>query len=177
LTVATGDEAVTIRPASGEDAAAAIALWTEAYVDEGEGGRTVPYAEDDFFETTERGLAFVAAQNGDVVGVVALLAPGPGLAVARGEEAELSRLVVAAAARGQGIGRRLVGHCERLARDAGWPSVALWSRRYQTAAHRLYERLGYRRAPERDSVDDSGHERLVFLLDIGAADFDHTGAG
>lgn len=37
-------------------------------------------------------------------------------------------------------------------------------RRYQEAAHRLYESAGYRRLPERDTVDESGHERLVFRL-------------
>ena len=42
--------------------------------------------------------------------------------------------------------------------------MALWSRPYQQAAHRLYESLGYRRAPERDRIDDSGHARLVFRL-------------
>jgi ribosomal protein S18 acetylase RimI-like enzyme len=167
-----------IRPAQESDATAAIDLWTVAYVDEGEGGRTAPYSEEDFFEATKRGRVFVAEQGGSVVGVVALLAPGaPGRAVARSGEAELSRLVVAATARGQGIGERLVAHCEQLARDAGWPGIVLWSRRYQTAAHGLYEGLGYRRTPERDSVDDSGHERLVFLLDLSATDFDHTGAG
>jgi ribosomal protein S18 acetylase RimI-like enzyme len=165
--VIAGDESATIRAASGDDSAAVIALWTEAYVYEGEGGRTTPYTEEDFFETSERGRAFVAEQSGVVVGVVALLAPGtPGLAVARDEEAELARLAVAAAARGQGIGRRLTAHCETLARDAGWPAIVLWSRRYQTAAHRLYERLGYRRTPERDTVYETGHERLVFRLEL-----------
>ena len=48
----------------------------------------------------------------------------------------------------------------------GWQAIALWSRRYQTAAHRLYESLGYRRISERDSVDASGHERLVFRLEL-----------
>jgi hypothetical protein len=31
-------------------------------------------------------------------------------------------------------------------------------------AHRLYESLGYGRVPERDSVDETGFERLVFRL-------------
>jgi ribosomal protein S18 acetylase RimI-like enzyme len=161
-----GESLATIRVASDRDAAPVAALWTEAYVDEGEGGRIAPYAKDDFLETSRRGQVFVAEWSGIVVGVVALLAPrAPGRAVAR-EEAELSRLVVAVAARGHGIGKRLVTHCEDLAREADWPAIALWSRRYQTAAHRLYERLGYRRVPERDTVDATGHERCVFRLDL-----------
>jgi GNAT superfamily N-acetyltransferase len=156
-----------IRPAREGDAAAAIDLWTVAYVDEGEGGRTAPYSNGDFLEIACRGRVFVAEQGGHTVGIVALLPPeAPGRAVARTGEAELARLVVAAEARKRGIGRRLAVHCEQLARDAGWPAIALWSRRYQTAAHRLYESLGYRRAPERDIVDETGHERLVFRLDL-----------
>ncbi len=156
-----------VREASEQDAAAIADLWTAAYVDEGEGGRTVPYSEADLLETAGRGRVFVAERDGAVVGVVALSPPGaPGQAVARAGEAELSRLVVSAPARQLGTGRALVGHCHELARASGWSAIALWSRAYQTAAHRLYESLGYRRLPERDRIDDSGHERLVFRLEI-----------
>jgi ribosomal protein S18 acetylase RimI-like enzyme len=133
-----------IREADEPDGATIVDLWTAAYVNEG---------------VVERGAA--------VVGVVALAAPGaPEPAVARADEAELARLVVAASARRLGIGRALVGHCAEIARAAGWGAIALWSRPYQVAAHRLYESLGYRRAPERDRVDESGHGRLVFRLEL-----------
>jgi ribosomal protein S18 acetylase RimI-like enzyme len=156
-----------IREATEGDAGAVIDLWTAAYVSEGEGGRTVPYSETDFSETFRRGRMFVAEREGTVVGIVALAAPGtPDLAIAQGEEAELSRLVVSASARRLRIGRALVGHCHELARGSGWSAIALWSRRYQTAAHRLYESLGYERLPERDETDESGHERLVFRLTL-----------
>jgi len=159
--------AAHIREADTEDAPAVIALWTEAYVDEGEGGRTLPYAEADFRETFARGRVFVAELEGEVVGVVALAAPGtPGHAVARGEEAELSRLVVSASARRLGLGRALAGRCHEEAQTANWSAIALWSRRYQTAAHQLYESLGYERVTERDGTDESGHERLVFRLSL-----------
>jgi ribosomal protein S18 acetylase RimI-like enzyme len=154
-----------IREANDEDPRAVTDLWTEAYVDEGEGGRTLPYTEAEFGETSRRGRVFVAELAGEVVGVVALAAPGaPGRAVARAEEAELSRLVVSASARRLGIGRALADRCHEQAKAASWSAIALWSRRYQTAAHRLYESLGYERVPERDETDASGHERLVFRL-------------
>lgn len=150
------------------DAAAVAALWTTAYVDEGEGGRTEPYSEADFFETAERGRLFVATLDEDVVGVVALLAPdAPGRAIAEDGEAELCRLVVATGARRLGIGRALTVRCEQLAREASWGAIALWSREYQRAAHRLYESLGYERQPGRDEIDGTGHSRLVFRLDLG----------
>ena len=154
-----------IREANEGDAATVTDLWTAAYVSEGEGGRTAPYSEADFSEAFRRGRVFVAEQEGMVVGVVSLAAPGtPCLAIAQGNEAELSRLVVSASARRHGVGQALVGHCHELARTSGWSAIALWSRRYQTAAHRLYESLGYERLPERDETDESGHERLVFRL-------------
>lgn len=155
-----------IRVATDADAEAIAALWTEAYFEEGEGGRDTPYARSDF-EQTQAAAAhlLVAEQDGAVVGVVALLAPDePSRAVAAEGEAELARLVVSSAARRQGIGRALVDRCAELARNEGWPAVSLWSRPYQRAGHRLYESLGYRRTPERDSTDETGFDRLVFRL-------------
>jgi ribosomal protein S18 acetylase RimI-like enzyme len=159
----------TVRPATSADARAATDLWTTAYVTEGSSGRTEPYVEQDFLAAAERGTTLVAECDGTVVGVVVLLPPSdPGRAVARGEEAELSRLAVAAPARERGVGRTLVLRCEELARAEGWRAIALWSRPYQTAAHCLYDSLGYQREPERDTVDERGHGRLVFVLDLAA---------
>lgn len=160
-------ESEDIRAANERDAKAVTDLWTAAYVTEGEGGRALPYSESDYFETARRGRVFVAERDGVVVGVVALSAPSAaGNAVATDEEAELSRLVVSAPARRLGTGEALVGHCHEIARAADWGAIALWSRRYQIAAHRLYESLGYERMPERDQTDESGHERLVFRLKL-----------
>jgi len=160
---------VLIRAASDDDAAAVAALWTEGYTNRGPGGRSTPYEEWEFAEARRHGSLSVAVDgSGAVVGVVAFNAPGSPGRVLRGEaEAELSRLVVATAARGTGTGRMLAELCGRQARAAGAGSIALWSRPYQVEAHRLYESLGYRRAPERDSRDGDG-ERLVFVLDFDA---------
>jgi ribosomal protein S18 acetylase RimI-like enzyme len=171
---------VSIRAATDRDAGDAIKLWTEGYVTEGEGGRATPYSAAEFSDTARRASVFVAEgisstieggsppARGAVVGVVALLAPDAlGRAVARDGEAELSRLAVSAPARRRGIGRVLVAHCEEVARRQGWEAIALWSRRYQVAAHHLYESRGYVRAPARDSIDETGYERLVFRLDLG----------
>lgn len=159
-----------IRAATDKDAETIAALWTEAYFDEGEGGRDAPYSRSDF-EKTEAAAAhlLVAERDGAVVGVVALLAPEePSRAVALDGEAELARLVVGSAARRRGIGRALADRCAELAQSEGWPAISLWSRPYQRAGHRLYESLGYQRRPERDSTDETGFERLVFRLEIDA---------
>ncbi len=156
-----------LREARVTDAAGVVALWTQGYVVEGEGGRMEPYAEADFAETARRAQLSVAEHRNEIVGVVALFPPGaPGRAVAHGEEAELARLVVTPTARQRGIGRALAQRCAELARAKGWRAIALWSREYQTAAHRLYESLGYERQPERDTVDETGHARLVFRLSL-----------
>lgn len=157
-----------IRVATDEDAEAIAALWTEAYFDEGEGGRDTPYSPADFEETRAAAAHLVVAElDGAVVGVVALLAPDqPSRAVALEDEAELARLVVSSAARRQSIGRDMAERCAELARNEGWPAISLWSRPYQRAGHRLYESLGYQRQPERDSTDEAGFGRLVFRLEL-----------
>jgi ribosomal protein S18 acetylase RimI-like enzyme len=160
-----------IRDASERDGPAIADLWTEAYFTEGEGGRDTPYGHADF-EATAAAAAhlLVAERDEEVVGVVALLAPDePPRAIADEGEAELARLVIGSGVRRRGIGRALAERCAELARVEGWPAIALWSRPYQTASHRLYESLGYTRLPERDSIDDTGHGRLVFRLSIEPA--------
>lgn len=152
-----------IRDATGADAGAVTRLWTEGYVVPG-GGRCLPYTEADYLECARHGRVALAEAAGDVVGVVVLYAPGaPRRAVAEAGEAELSRLAVARGARRRGVGRALARWCEAQARARGWSAIALWSRPAQTAAHRLYESLGYSRLPGRDSTDGGG-ERLVFRL-------------
>ena len=59
-------------------------------------------------------------------------------------------LSVAASARGRGVGEALV---RRWSTGLGPPGSAAWCsppRRRWLAAHRLYERLGFTRLPERD---------------------------
>ena len=157
-----------IRPAGEGDAAAVTELWTEGYSGRGAGeGRRAPYEEWEFLDAAERCRLFVAEAGGEVAAVVGFAPPqAPRKVVAGAGEAELSRLAVAAAARRQGVGRALAQHCAAEARATGAAALALWSRPHQVEAHRLYESLGYRRMPERDSEDAEGR-RLVFLLALG----------
>ena len=153
-----------IRAARDEDADAVAALWTEAYTGRGPGGRKVPYEREEFFESARRGRVHVAEQSGALLGAVVFHPPaGRGRAVAGDGEAELSRLAVAESARRRGVGRALARLCAGLAEEEGAVALALWSRPNQVEAHRLYESLGYRRVPERDSSDRDG-PRLVFVL-------------
>jgi GNAT superfamily N-acetyltransferase len=52
--------------------------------------------------------------------------------------------------RGHGVARALLAAVERLARQAGAPVFAFHTASFMTSAIALYDRLGYRRAPEFD---------------------------
>ena len=67
----------------------------------------------------------------------------PGWASGRG-------LAVHPAARGRGVARALLAAGECLAEDSGAPVFAFHTASFMTSAIALYERLGYRRAPEFD---------------------------
>ena len=59
-------------------------------------------------------------------------------------------LAVHPAARGHGVARALIATFERLARETGAPVFAFHTASFMTGAIALYDRLGYRRAPEFD---------------------------
>ena len=56
-------------------------------------------------------------------------------------------LAVSPAARGRGVGRALVEHCLRRSRELGYAGIRMSSMDRMTSAHRVYERLGFVRAP------------------------------
>lgn len=68
--------------------------------------------------------------------------------------AELHRLYVRPDCRRRGIAARLVGEAERLGREAGAGRMLLWSDMRFVDAHRLYERLGYVKAPATRALGD-----------------------
>jgi ribosomal protein S18 acetylase RimI-like enzyme len=161
---------VQIRRARDEEAARIAALWTEAYTGRHPEGRRTPYAEPDYFEAAAEGEVWVAEQEeGEAVGVVVFYPPGAATrAVAREGEGELSRLGVSEPARRRGVGRALVELVSERAEAAGAAAIVLWSRPHQVEAQRIYEAVGYRRAPERDSRDADGGRR-VFVLPLPPA--------
>ncbi len=82
------------------------------------------------------------------------IAASIGLAPGREQPVELVKLYVARHRRGRGLGQSLVGFVERQARERGATGIELWSDSRFHGAHRLYERLGYRRTgASRDLYD------------------------
>lgn len=57
--------------------------------------------------------------------------------------AQLRLLLVEPAARGLGLGVRLVDECQRFARRAGYRKIVLWTNRNLTAARAIYRKQGY----------------------------------
>lgn len=66
------------------------------------------------------------------------------------DEASFRMLGVTLDAQRGGIGEKLVLRCLREATDTGKNAVFIYSGHWMSGAHRLYEKLGFARTPERD---------------------------
>lgn len=75
-------------------------------------------------------------------------------------------LAVALDAQGRGVGEALVRACIAQGRADGRGRLVLHSTPWMTTAHRLYARLGFRRAPERDYSPVPAVPLLGFELDL-----------
>jgi GNAT superfamily N-acetyltransferase len=105
------------------------------------------------------GTMWVVEQHGQLVACVGLLARGP--------DAELKSLYVGKPARRRGLGAELATLVESTAVERGATAITLWSDSRFTDAHRLYERLGYRRTGRaRDLHDLSNTTEYEFARDL-----------
>jgi len=112
-------------------------------------------------------LLVVRDVHGYIAGSVALVLSGDfGEITTSDEEASFRMLVVDPAAQGQGVGQLLVSACLDRARAAGKHRMVISTDPRMTTAHRLYERLGFTRLPERDWSPMAGIELLAYSRDL-----------
>lgn len=93
-------------------------------------------------------------------------AGNPWAELARPGEAEMRMLAVTASARGRGVGRLLTQACLERARSEGCTRFVLSSGPRMTAAHRMYEGMGFHRTPERDWSPVPGVDLVTYGIDL-----------
>lgn len=145
---------VVVRPLRPEDHAAVAELTVASYVD---GGHIAPgdaYVTilADVAGRAGRAEVLVAEVDGEVAGSVVLTPAGSPLAETSGEgEYEFRMLAVHPRFHRRGVGGALLAAIVARARaEAGVDAVVLTTMPSMTDAHRMYERAGFVRVPERD---------------------------
>jgi DNA-binding MarR family transcriptional regulator/GNAT superfamily N-acetyltransferase len=130
--------------------------WDETF--EGLVARIVAdYAEE---HDERREHAWIAELDGEPVGCV--------FCVRKADDvAQLRILLVEPAARGLGIGTRLVTECVDFARRAGYRQMVLWTNDVLVDARRIYERAGFRLVAE-EPHHSFGHDLVgqYWALDL-----------
>jgi ribosomal protein S18 acetylase RimI-like enzyme len=159
--------AVLVRLARPDEFAAVAALTVAVYIGE---SYSPPEREAQLRDVAGRAaatelLVAVDAATECVLGAVSVvLDSGRYLEAATAGEAEVRLLAVDPAARGRGAGEALMRDCLVRARAHGFTRMALSTQPTMRAAHRLYERLGFTRALERDYTSATGRQMLVYTL-------------
>jgi GNAT superfamily N-acetyltransferase len=124
-----------------------------------------PYIErlKDAAARDREGELWVAVEGDRLLGNVTYCPAGtPWREIGAGHEGEFRMLAVHPEARGFGAGTALAVHCEQRARQQGATGMALSSLAEMTDAHRIYTRLGYTRAPDRDWTPMPGVHLIAF---------------
>jgi ribosomal protein S18 acetylase RimI-like enzyme len=152
-----------VEPATPADFARIAELTSGVYRDEGLAPEEYQRELRDVAGRAEQAELLVARDGDAVVGSVALVLAGAfGEITDSDDEAAFRMLVVDPEARGRGIGELLVHACLDRARAAGKRRMVLSTDPSMLAAHRLYERLGFTRLPERDWSPLPGVDLMVY---------------
>ncbi len=159
-----------IRAAFPQEYEAVGALTVRAYVEGGFTGSDSPYLAqlaDAAGRAAEAELYVAVDADARLLGAVLFAPPlSPYGEIAEPGEAVFRMLAVDPAARGRGVGEALVRACIARARALGCSVLRLSTQRDMSAAHRLYQRLGFVRTPERDWEPLPGNRLLTYALDL-----------
>ena len=162
----------TIRAARPEDYARLGDLTAAAYLDDGllDFGSGDPYLAvlRDVASRAEHAEVLVAVDAAGTVlgGVTFVGSQGRFADIAGPDEAEFRTLAVAPEGRGQGVGTALVRECIDRSRALGRRRIVLSTQPMMHAAHRVYERFGFVRVPERDWNPIEDLRLLVYVLEL-----------
>ncbi|UQS23132.1 GNAT family N-acetyltransferase [Amycolatopsis thermalba] len=158
---------VSVRPARPEEFAAVGALTVSAYVADGLIAADDDYVRElsDAAHRAAHAELLVATDDDGLLGSVTIVRPGTHYSeIARDGELEFRMLATAPAARGRGVGELLTRTVVEKAREIGASAVVMSSLDAMKTAHRLYERLGFSRLPERDWEPLPGRWLRAFRL-------------
>ena len=158
-----------VEPAGPADFAAIADLTVRVYLDERLASERYATQLADVAGRADRAeLLVVRDAGGRVVASVALVLDGDfGEITESDDEAAFRMLAVDPAVRGRGVGELLVRTCLERARAAGKRRMVLSTDPRMAAAHRLYERLGFTRTPERDWTPVPGVDLRTYALPLG----------
>jgi GNAT superfamily N-acetyltransferase len=159
---------VAIRPARPAEFAAIGDLCVAAYapfVADGDGYAAVLR---DVARRAGAAEVLVATDGAALLGTVTFVPDGGPLGeIARPGETEFRMLAVDPAGQGRGVGAALLGHVVAASRRLGAAGVVCSSQPGMRAAHRVYDRLGFRRDPARDWSPEPGIGLIAFALGLG----------
>ena len=159
---------VVVRRAAPGDVAAAGDVTVAAY-EEFTLGPSDPYVERlrDAAARDREAELWVAELDGEVVGTVTLALDGsPWREIARPGEGEFRMLAVSPHARRRGVGEALLTLVLDRFRELRMGAVVMSSLTEMAAAHRVYERSGFHRLPERDWSPVPGVELIAFRKEL-----------
>lgn len=161
---------LVIRPAHPDELPAVGALTLDAYAADGFVTGDSPYAEelrDAATRAREAELYVAVGEDGTLLGTVTYCAEGSSYQeVAGPREGEFRMLAVAPDARRRGVAEAMVRLCIERSEELGYDAVLLSSMPNQEAAHRIYERVGFVRTPERDWTPRPGLTLLGFRKEL-----------
>ncbi|MGW0216859.1 GNAT family N-acetyltransferase [Micromonospora chokoriensis] len=161
-----------VRPAEQADFPAVARLTVAAYEADGqlkgEHGYGAVLADVSTRAASGEVLVAVDEATDAVLGSVTFVLPGTRFAELSGPgEAEFRMLAVDPGAQGRGVGAALAQACVTRATELGCVAVVICVRAgMAVSAHRLYSRLGFARAPEKDWSPAPGVDLLGLRLDL-----------
>lgn len=159
--------ALTVREARPDEYARVGDLTVAAYTADRDVGDYAASLRDVASRAKSAHVLVAVDDDGTVLGsATSVLDGGPYGEIATEHESEFRMLAVDPAAQGRGVGTALVRACADAGRRLGRERLVLSSGEWMRTAHRIYDRLGFVRIPERDWEPVPGVRLHAFALDL-----------